>query len=151
MPEAIIDPDLPIIDPHHHLWDRRPVMHLIPPPQHPFEHISYRKGHYLLNQLLENVRYTIGDVSRAGVAGFAIRNGNAAAVTLIDTIVFKDESYLGSLGLWAHEMHHIQQYKEWGLSGFAARYAFSWGEVEAEASARAKEFVAWYRERQGLN
>jgi L-fuconolactonase len=54
MPEAIIDPDLPIIDPHHHLWDRRPVMHLIPKPQHPFEHISYRKGHYLLDQLLED-------------------------------------------------------------------------------------------------
>jgi L-fuconolactonase len=54
MPEAIIDPDLSIIDPHHHLWDRRPVMHLIPKPQHPFEHISYRKGHYLLDQLLED-------------------------------------------------------------------------------------------------
>jgi len=54
MPEAIIEPDLPIIDPHHHLWDRRPVMHLIPQPSHPFEHISYRKGHYLLDQLLED-------------------------------------------------------------------------------------------------
>lgn len=54
MTEAIIDPDLPIIDPHHHLWDRRPVMHLIPPPAHPFEQISYRKGHYLLDQLLED-------------------------------------------------------------------------------------------------
>lgn len=54
MAEAIIDPDLPIIDPHHHLWDRRPVMHLIPPPAHPFEQISYRKGHYLLDQLLED-------------------------------------------------------------------------------------------------
>jgi len=54
MAEAIIDPDLPIIDPHHHLWDRRPVMHLIPPPAHPFDQISYRKGHYLLDQLLED-------------------------------------------------------------------------------------------------
>lgn len=54
MPEAIIDPDLPIIDPHHHLWDRRPVMHLIPPPVHGFDHISFRKGHYLLDQLLED-------------------------------------------------------------------------------------------------
>ena len=54
MPEAIIDPDLPIIDPHHHLWDRRPVMHLLPPPVHGFDHISYRKGHYLLDQLLED-------------------------------------------------------------------------------------------------
>jgi predicted TIM-barrel fold metal-dependent hydrolase len=52
MPEAILEPDLPIIDPHHHLWDRRPVMHLIPPPAHPFDHISYRKAHYLLDQLL---------------------------------------------------------------------------------------------------
>lgn len=55
MAEDIIDPDRPIIDPHHHLWDRRPVMHLLAnPPAHPFEHISYRKGHYLLDQLLED-------------------------------------------------------------------------------------------------
>lgn len=101
-------------------------------------------------ELLENVQYAIGDPSKTGVAGFAIRNGNAAAVTLIDTIVFKDESYVGSLALWAHEVHHIQQYKEWGLSGFAARYAFDWKTVEAEASNRAKAFVAWYRERNRL-
>lgn len=55
MTEAIIEPDLPIIDPHHHLWDRRPVHHLTPnPPTHAFEHISYRKGLYLLDQLLED-------------------------------------------------------------------------------------------------
>lgn len=101
--------------------------------------------------LLESVRYTIGDTSQAGLAGFAIRNGNAAAVTLIDTIVFKDESYLSSLALWAHEMHHVQQYSDWGLSGFAARYAFGWSEVESEATARAKAYVAWYRERKGLD
>ena len=55
MTEAIMDPDLPIIDPHHHLWDRRPVHHLLPnPPTHAFEHISYRKGLYLFDQLLED-------------------------------------------------------------------------------------------------
>lgn len=100
-------------------------------------------------ELLENVRYTIGDTSQAGLAGFAIRNGRAAAVTLIDTVVFKDESYVSSLALWAHEIHHVQQYTDWGLSTFAARYAFGWNEVEAEAGARAKAFVAWYRERKG--
>jgi Domain of unknown function (DUF4157) len=99
--------------------------------------------------LLREVRYNIGDTSQTGLAGFAIRNGNAAAVTLIDTIVFKDESFVNSLALWAHEMHHIQQYKDWGLSGFAARYAFGWNDVENEASERAKSFVAWYRERMG--
>ncbi len=100
-------------------------------------------------QLLRDVRYAIGDPTQTGLAGFAIRNGNAAAVTLIDTIVFKDESYVNSLALWAHEMHHVQQYRDWGLSGFAARYAFGWNDVEAAASARAKEFVTWYRERLG--
>lgn len=99
-------------------------------------------------EALENVRYVIGDVSPSGVAGFAIRNGNAAAVTLIDTVVFKDESYVGSLALWAHELHHVQQYSEWGVSGFAARYAYAWRDVEAAAGERAKEFVAWYRDRQ---
>jgi hypothetical protein len=99
--------------------------------------------------LLRDVRYNIGDTSQTGLAGFAIRNGNAAAVTLIDTIVFKDESFVNSLALWAHEMHHIQQYRDWGLSGFAARYAFGWNDVENEASERAKSFVAWYRERMG--
>ncbi len=55
MTEAIIDPDLSIIDPHHHLWDRRPLHHLPPnPPTHAFEHISHRKGLYLLDQLLED-------------------------------------------------------------------------------------------------
>jgi len=97
--------------------------------------------------LLRDVRYSIGDPSKTGLAGFAIRNGNAAAVTLIDTIVFKDESYVNSLALWAHEMHHVQQYADWGLSGFAARYAFGWNDVEAAASARAQEFVTWYRAR----
>jgi hypothetical protein len=100
---------------------------------------------------LKDIRYTIGDTSQAGLAGFAIRNGNAAAVTLIDTVVFKDEKYVNSLALWAHELHHVEQYNDWGLSGFAARYAFGWKEVEAEASARAAAYVAWYRERKAQN
>ena len=34
--EAILEPDLPIIDPHHHLWDLRPMMGAFPEPLHPF-------------------------------------------------------------------------------------------------------------------
>lgn len=101
-------------------------------------------------ELLRSVRYSIGDPSKTGLAGFAIRNGNAAAVTLIDTVVFKDESFVNSLALWAHEIHHVQQYRDWGLSGFAARYAFGWNDVEAEASERATQFVTWYRDRMGI-
>ena len=35
-PEPILEPDLPIIDPHHHLWDLRPLMAAFPEPRHPF-------------------------------------------------------------------------------------------------------------------
>lgn len=100
-------------------------------------------------ELLENVRYSIGDTSPGGVAGFAIRNGNAAAVTLIDTVVFSSETHVRNLALWAHEIHHVQQYKDWGIAGFATRYAFNWQDVEAEATARAHAYVAWYKERTG--
>jgi Domain of unknown function (DUF4157) len=97
-------------------------------------------------ETFEGVRYAVGDISPSGLAGFAIRNGNAAAVTLVDTIVFKDEDYVKNLALWSHEMHHIEQYKEWGLSGFASRYAFGWTQVEEAAEAKASEFVAWYKD-----
>ncbi|GAA4037418.1 amidohydrolase family protein [Parerythrobacter jejuensis] len=36
MTEAILEPDLPIIDPHHHLWDLRPMVPAFPEPQHDF-------------------------------------------------------------------------------------------------------------------
>jgi hypothetical protein len=96
---------------------------------------------------LDNVRFKVGDTSAGGLAGFAIRNGNAAAVTLIDTIVFKEERFIDDIGLWAHEMRHIEQFREWGVTGFAARYAFGWNTVEAEAEAKSRDFMAWYRDR----
>jgi hypothetical protein len=100
--------------------------------------------------LLDSVRYTIGDVSPDGLAGFAIRNGNAAAVTLVDTIVFRQSSHVSDLSLWAHELHHVEQYRSWGVDGFASRYAFSWNQVEAEARDRAAAFRAWRTSRPTL-
>jgi predicted TIM-barrel fold metal-dependent hydrolase len=48
--EAILDPDLPIIDPHHHLWDRPSL----PPAReggHAFEDVVRLTPRYLLDQL----------------------------------------------------------------------------------------------------
>lgn len=67
-------------------------------------------------------------------------------MTLIDTVVFRHPDYVSNLALWAHELHHVEQYQAWGVDGFAARYAFSWPQVEAEARDRADEFSVW-RER----
>ena len=36
MTESILEPELPIIDPHHHLWDLRPVIGAFPEPRHDF-------------------------------------------------------------------------------------------------------------------
>lgn len=36
MTETILEPELPIIDPHHHLWDLRPLLPAFPEPRHDF-------------------------------------------------------------------------------------------------------------------
>ena len=51
MPEAILEPELPIVDPHHHLWDRRGyVPH--PGPEHPFITAIEPARRYLLDELI---------------------------------------------------------------------------------------------------
>jgi predicted TIM-barrel fold metal-dependent hydrolase len=50
--ETILEPGLPIVDPHHHLWDHRAVVARLPPPQHPFEHVLRKAPRYLLDELL---------------------------------------------------------------------------------------------------
>lgn len=49
--EPILEPELAIIDPHHHLWDRRALIGQLPPPRHGFEHVLPRTPIYLLDQL----------------------------------------------------------------------------------------------------
>lgn len=52
MTEAILEPDLPIVDPHHHLWDRSGLLPHLPPQTHPFESILRQSPRYLLDELL---------------------------------------------------------------------------------------------------
>lgn len=53
--EEILEPDLPIVDPHHHLWDRTRAL---PPPEgdpraeHPFTRLLRLSPRYLLDELL---------------------------------------------------------------------------------------------------
>lgn len=62
--EEILEPDLPIIDPHHHLWDRR-MLPRPPEPVHPFIKAIEPAQRYLLDELLadlnsgHNVRATV--------------------------------------------------------------------------------------------
>ena len=54
--EPILDPTLPIVDPHHHLWDRpRDVLKDLPPLEHGFMEIIQRVPRYLLDELLADL------------------------------------------------------------------------------------------------
>jgi predicted TIM-barrel fold metal-dependent hydrolase len=55
--EAVLEPDLPIIDPHHHLWDRAGLMLAqMPPAKHGFETVIRRVPRYLLDELLADLK-----------------------------------------------------------------------------------------------
>jgi len=62
--EEILEPELPIIDPHHHLWIR-PKGALPPPPYHPFVAAIANVDRYLIDELIadmtsgHNVRATV--------------------------------------------------------------------------------------------
>ena len=57
MNEAILDPALPIIDPHHHLWDRPPaVLRQMPAGEHGFMDLLRKIPRYLLDEYLVDLR-----------------------------------------------------------------------------------------------
>jgi L-fuconolactonase len=53
--ETILEPDLPIIDPHHHLWVR-PAGMVPPPPRHPFVEAIADVTRYLIDELIADMR-----------------------------------------------------------------------------------------------
>jgi L-fuconolactonase len=54
--EPILEPDLPIIDPHHHLWDWPPaVLAARAAPEHGFTTVIRRAARYLLPELLSDL------------------------------------------------------------------------------------------------
>ena len=55
--EEILEPDLPIVDPHHHLWDRpTEILKDLPPLDHGFMDIIRRVPRYLFDELLADLR-----------------------------------------------------------------------------------------------
>ncbi|TMA35839.1 MAG: amidohydrolase [Deltaproteobacteria bacterium] len=64
--EPILEPDLPIVDPHHHLWDRpASLVAAMPASGHGFEKIIRATQRYLLDELLADL--TSGHRVRATV------------------------------------------------------------------------------------
>lgn len=97
-------------------------------------------------QVLDAARYKIDEHSDLNLANLNLHYGDLigndiAAVTLINVIVFRDAAAAADPFIWAHELHHVRQFREWGVHEFAMRYARDFHEVEDPAYA----FAALYR------
>ena len=95
--------------------------------------------------LLDGIEYRVGVAEEATVQSYSIRFGDALAVATIDTITFATAfDATNNLGVWAHEVTHVQQFRAWGLDEFARRYVVDHASVESEAYAEAAAFRAAY-------
>jgi len=97
-------------------------------------HIRAQLEPYYDFQVLDAVRYKVGDQQALDSANAVLQNPDVNAVTLIDIIVFRNEADAqDNVALWAHELHHVQQYQQWGVAEFARRYSRDFNAVEDPA------------------
>lgn len=91
-------------------------------------------------RVLESVRYKVDDGRELSAANAVLQNPDVNAVTLVDLIVFRTAAQAeNDVALWAHELKHVEQYLQWGVDGFAARYSRDYQAVEAPAYAIQRE------------
>lgn len=89
---------------------------------------------YFPDDVLMAARYSTGALDEMNAAQTIMQNPDNEAVTLIDVVVFRrEEDARKDVALWAHELFHVQQYKEWGVQGFATRYTEDFDAVEKPA------------------
>lgn len=84
--------------------------------------------------VLDAARYRVGDEQQVTAANAMLQNPDVNAVTLIDTIIFRHASDAeDNVALWAHELKHVQQYQQLGVSEFARRYTRDYEALEGPA------------------
>lgn len=98
------------------------------------------------DDVLARAQFKVGDNGILNLANLSIRYGDASAVTLVDTIIFSNEQSANDPSIWAHELKHIQQFRDWGTRDFAIRYLRSWNSVEGEAYAAQRNFDENFRQ-----
>jgi hypothetical protein len=95
--------------------------------------------------ILNHARWRVGGGGDLTLQVNAFRYGDQSAITLNEVIVFRSYSDANDLALWAHELHHVQQYASGGVHNFAKRYIRNWSAVEQEAKDASSRFVAAYQ------
>lgn len=101
-------------------------------------------------QIMDLVRYQVGDTGFVNLANLTFEYGDkiggsdVAAITLIDTIVFKNTiDAQTNAALWAHELTHIRQFRDWGLRDFALSYIRRPSNAEDPAYQAQNAYIAW--------
>lgn len=85
--------------------------------------------------VLEAVRWCRACGGASTLQHSAVVVARAPAVTVDDVIVFASTGVdIDDPALWAHELYHVMQYREWGVAGFAERYLNDRGAVEHAAN-----------------
>ncbi|WP_442755894.1 DUF4157 domain-containing protein [Methylocystis sp. JAN1] len=98
---------------------------------------------YASEDSMNRVRYKIGDNGFLNLARMIEQGGYADAVTLIDVVIFRGPSEAANPAIWAHELTHVDQYRDWGVHSFAIQYARDFNSVEAPAYAKGNGYAAW--------
>ena len=101
---------------------------------------------YATEDSMNRVRYKIGNGGSLNLA-LLLEGGFADAVTLIDVVVFREAKAAANVSAWAHELTHIDQFRDWGVHGFAVQYARNWRAVENPAYAKGYGFCNWLQSR----
>lgn len=104
---------------------------------------------YASEDSMNRVRYKIGDNGFVNLARLLEQGGLASAVTLIDVIVFRGPSEASDPSLWAHELTHVDQYRD-GTHSFAVRYTRNWQTIENPAYEKGDNFFNWQSSNDGM-
>ncbi len=97
-------------------------------------HIRAELEPYFDFAVLDSVRFKVGDPVELNMAHTLMQNPDVSAVTLVDVIVFRDAAEArDDVALWAHELKHVEQYRQLGVDQFAARYARDYRALEVPA------------------
>ncbi len=67
---------------------------------------------YIDDDALNRAHFKTGDNGVLNLGGLSVSYGDAAAITLYDVIVFRSWDDANNPAVWAHELTHVQQFRD---------------------------------------
>lgn len=113
------------------------------------------RGYLIDDDAMNRVRFKVDDNGVVNLANDTFHFGamftgiDANAVTLVDLVIFRTADGANNPALWAHELTHVMQYRNWGVDNFGVRYARDANAVERPAYAAGDNYWTW-RSQAGL-